>query len=185
MYFWKTCRPAWRLLRLIVGTIILAGQAGCVTTSHLDSTLAQAPKFDAVAFFENRTEGKGVLKIVGRRSEPTLVEGLGRVTIEHAIDLYQSVKRGNRLATHRQWHLRPDGAGGYIGTLTDAVGPVLGTVDGNRLHIVFLLKGRLKADQWLYLDKGGMIAHNIMIIRKLGMPVARLDETITRISPQQ
>ena len=98
-----------------------------------------------------------------------------------AIVLDQSVERGGRPATRRQWRLRPDGTRGYVGTLTDAVGPVSGAVDGNTLHLSFVMKGGLKAEQWLYLQPGGMVAHNVMLVRKLGMTVARLDETISRV----
>ena len=42
------------------------------------------------------------------------------------------------------------------------------------------MKGGLKAEQWLYLKRGGQVAENVMVIRKFGIPVARLTETITR-----
>ena len=44
----------------------------------------------------------------------------------------------------------------------------------------FAMKGGLKAEQWLYLKRGGQVAKNVMVIRKFGIPVARLTETITR-----
>ena len=75
--------------------------------------------------------------------------------------------------------LRP---GRYAGTLSDASGPVTADVAGNRLHIAFPMKGGLRAQQWLYLSPNGQVAQNRMVVTKLGIPVASLDEVITRVS---
>lgn len=154
------------------------GVAGCVSTPHITS--APTPRFDAVAFFAGRSEGKGVLKIALHRSDTTRVEGSGRVTADGGIVLDQTVQREGRPATRREWVLHPAGKDRYTGTLSDAVGPVDGRVDGNVLHLRFAMKGGLQAEQFLALRPGGAIADNVMIVRKFGVPVARLDETITR-----
>jgi hypothetical protein len=39
----------------------------------------------------------------------------------------------------------------------------------------------LQAEQFLALQPGGTVAQNVMIVRKMGVAVARLDETITRL----
>ena len=41
-------------------------------------------------------------------------------------------------------------------------------------------EGRLPTDQWLTLAPDGQSAHNILIVRKFGVTVAVLDETIRR-----
>jgi hypothetical protein len=46
---------------------------------------------------------------------------------------------------------------------------------------VMRAKGGLRADQWLTLQPGGAEVRNVMIIRKFGIAVARLDETIRRV----
>ncbi|TPG56251.1 DUF3833 family protein [Sphingomonas glacialis] len=155
------------------------GLAGCVSTTHLAS--APAPRFDAVAFFAGRSEGKGVLKIALHRPATTLVEGNGRVTDDGSIVLDQTVRRQGKPATRRQWVLHPVGTDRYTGTLSDAVGPVDGRVDGTVLHLRFAMKGGLQAEQFLDLQPGGTVAQNVMIVRKMGVAVARLDETITRL----
>ena len=153
--------------------------AGCVSTTHVAS--APVPRFDAVAFFAGRSEGKGVLKIALHRPATTLVEGNGRVTDDGSIVLDQTVRRQGKPATQRQWVLHPVGTDRYTGTLSDAVGPVDGRVDGSVLHLRFAMKGGLQAEQFLALQPGGTVAQNVMIVRKLGVAVARLDETITRL----
>ncbi|WP_010183681.1 DUF3833 family protein [Sphingomonas sp. PAMC 26605] len=161
--------------------VLIAGLwvAACVSTPHVTST--PTPRFDAVAFFAGRSEGKGVLKIAMRRPDTTLVEGNGRVTADGGIVLDQTVRRHGKPATRREWVLHPAGADRYAGTLSDAAGPVDGRVEGNVLHLRFAMKGGLQAEQFLSLRPGGAVADNVMIVRKLGMPVARLDETITRL----
>ena len=42
------------------------------------------------------------------------------------------------------------------------------------------MKGGLHAQQWLYLQPGGQVARNRMVVTKFGVPVASLDETITK-----
>ena len=172
--------PKRRPLRRYAILFALVAATGCVSSEHLAREQAAAPTFDARAFFIGPTEGKGVLKVPFRRAERTLVEGSGHLAADNSIILDQAVKRGRRLTTHRQWNLRAEAGGRYVGTLTDAVGPVTGIVDGNRLHLTFAMKGGLKAEQWLYLAPDRMSARNVMIVSKFGLPVARLDETITR-----
>lgn len=170
------------LVKRAWGFVALVGLSGCVSTDKLAREQTSGPQFDAAAFFTGHTEGKGTLKVVLRRAESTLVEGNGSVRTDRTIILDQTVRRGNHASTHRQWVLHPNGPDRYLGTLSDAVGPVIGTVSGNRLQLAFAMKGGLSAKQWLYLEQDGGVARNVMIVSKLGLPVARLDETITRKS---
>ena len=73
------------------------------------------------------------------------------------------------------------GPGRYRGTLTEASGPVTGEVVGNRLTLAFPMRGGLRVRQWLYLQPGGQVARNRLVVTKLGVPVASLDEVITRL----
>ena len=160
--------------------VALLACAGCVSTDHLAKAQAPAPVFDPAAFFNGRTEGHGTLSVVLRGRRPTLVRGNGRRTPDGGIVLDQVVTQGDGRPERRTWHLREVASGRWTGTLSDASGPVTGVVTGNRLHLSFAMKGGLKAEQWLYLDRGGQVAENVMVIRKFGVPVARLVETITR-----
>jgi hypothetical protein len=93
----------------------------------------------------------------------------------------------------------PEGFGGWAGGETVRAGrtaaertrqaaAVAGVVVGNRLHLRFAQKGGFRAEQWLDLQPGGQVVRNVMIIRKFGIAVARLDETIRRVdgaAPEQ
>ncbi|MFZ4382086.1 MAG: DUF3833 family protein [Sandarakinorhabdus sp.] len=171
--------PTPTMLCALLGTLLAV--SGCVSTGQRTLGSAPAPPFDAAAVFAGRTRGEGSLHILFRRPQSVVVASSGRVTADNIIIVDQAVRRGDRPATQRQWQLRQDRPGHYVGTLSDAVGPVVGVVDGNLLHLRFAQKGGLRADQWLTLQPGGAEVRNVMIIRKFGIAVARLDETIRRV----
>ena len=164
---------------MLVATLAVGA---CVPSGHLAEEKATAPDFDPIAFFAGHTEGRGTLAIIMRRHQPTLVEGHGVEATNGTIVLDQDVRRGSGAASHRQWRLRQVAPGRYVGTLSDAIGPVEGNVSGNCLHLSFRMKGGLEAQQWLYLQPGGQTARNRMLVKKFGLTVASLDETIVRLS---
>ncbi len=139
-----------------------------------------AATFDPLTFFAGHTEGRGTLKVVLSHRRPVTVHGRGRVE-DGTLVLDQTVIGGGDAApTERRWTFRAAGPGHYTGTLTDASGLVAGTVAGNRLHLHFHVHRGIVADQWLDLAPDGQSAYNRMTFRKMGMVVARLDETIRR-----
>jgi hypothetical protein len=163
-----------------IALILALACAGCVSSQHLAQDQAPAPVFDPATFFVGHTEGKATLNIALHHPRPVVVEGHGRIDADGTLILDQSVQTGTGPAKPRSWRFHPDGPGRWSGTLSDAAGPVRGDITGNCLHLAFAMKGGLKAQQWLYLQRGGTIVRNVMVVRKLGLPVARLNETITR-----
>ncbi len=140
---------------------------------------APQPAFNALAFFSGHTLGTGQLRKLFSATEQTIVHGSGRVE-NGTLVLDQIVAEGDKPARHRTWLIHSDGPGHYVGTLTDATGLIVGESDGNRLHLAFTLKGGLPTDQWLSLAADGQSAHNIMVVKKLGLRVAVLDEDIRK-----
>ena len=106
--------------------------------------------------------------------------GAGRVMGDGTLVLDQRVIDGDKPARQREWRIREIGPGRYSGTLSDAIGPVTGIVAGNCLRLTFRMKGGLSAEQQLWLLANGNTAHNLMTVKKFGLTVAVLDETITR-----
>jgi len=139
------------------------------------------PVFRAEQFFAGRTRGEGTLKIVLKDAEPIRVEGFGRVAPDGTLILDQTVWRGSRAPQKRQWRIRAVGPNRYNGLLSDATDRVRGDVQGNRLYLTYPMKGGVKAEQWIYLQPDGLTALNRMRITKLGVQVARLDETIRKL----
>ena len=110
------------------------------------------------------------------------VHGLGRVDSDGVLILDQTIDEQGKPLRQRQWRIHETSAGRYGGTGTDAAGPITGDVVDNRLHLRFHTKGSLNVEQWLDLAPGGRLARNHMTVRKLGIVVARLDETIRKTS---
>lgn len=155
--------------------------AGCVASSPRPELRAPAPVFSTETFFTGRTEGEGRLKIAFSRTKHVAVHGTGHVEPDGTLVLDQIVETQGKPATRRTWHIHRTAAGGYAGTLSDAAGPVTGEVAGNRLHLAFPMRGGFRAEQWLYLRPGGQVALNRLVVRKLGVTVAALTETIRRV----
>lgn len=164
------------LLMLALTTAACAGQLAP------RSAAAPQPRFSAQRFFNGRTHGEGELKLTLTKRRHVVVEGRGRIEADGTLVLDQTVMQGSATPEHRAWRIRETGAGHYAGTLTDAAGPVSGEVTGNRLHLHFTMKHGLIANQWLDLAADERSAHNLMVISKFGMVVARLDETIRKVS---
>lgn len=133
-----------------------------------------------LAFFAGRTEGTGVMKVLLSKSRVVHVHGTGHALPDGSLTLDQTVEEDGRPTTTRRWHVEAVGADHYSGTLTDAIGPVTGETAGNQLHLRFKTKGGMVADQWLSLRPGGTTADNVMVVRKFGVAVATLRETIRR-----
>lgn len=141
--------------------------------------LASGPRFDPLEFFSGELVGKGRLKKVFSAPQATLVESHGHID-NGVLTLTQVMHVGSKPAKTRTWSMRETGPDHYAGTLTGAQGPVTLETHGNRLHIVFKMKGGLPAEQWLTLSPDGRRAYNVMKVRKLGMVVAVLVEDIRK-----
>jgi len=142
---------------------------------------APQPVFDPAAFFAGRTEGRATLKVMLHHARPVHVIGLGHVERDGTLVLDQTVVQQGKKPERREWRLRRTAPGHYAGTLSDATGPVTGEVSGNCLHLSYPMKGDLEVEQRIYLQPGGCTALNRMRIRKFGVTVGRLDETISKL----
>ena len=145
-----------------------------------DAASPPAAAFDPVAFFAGRTTGEGQLKKVFSASLATHVVSLGKVGADGALVLDQSVRIEGEAVRNREWRLRKVSPGRYEGTLTDARGPVVATLQGAVLHVAYADKDGYAFRQQLTLEPGGRQAHNTMKVRRFGLTVATAHETITR-----
>lgn len=140
-----------------------------------------ASVFSPLRFFDGRTEGQGEVKIVFKSPHAVRVHGEGRITPDGALTLVQDVHEEGKPPRRRSWHIRETAPGRYAGTLSDATGPVLLEIVGGRFHIKFRMKGGLGIEQWLTPAPDGRSMRNSMSIRKFGISVAKLEETIRKL----
>jgi len=136
--------------------------------------------FDPVAFFTGATVGNGSLKKVFSSPKASHVAGFGRLRRDGRLALDQTVTIAGEPVKTRQWLLRQTGPGQFAGTLSDASGPVEAQVSGSLLMIHYTMDGGMAVDQVLTIAEDGQSARNVMKIRKFGLVVATLNETIHR-----
>lgn len=165
------------LLLLLPLLVVLSACAG----SPSPTVDAAAPPFAPIAFFTGRTQGNGRLKVLLARTRSVEVDGEGRLQFDGSLMLVQRIDQAGKPVRTRRWSIRSTGAGQYGGALSDAVGPVVASVNGNVLDIRFAAKGGLRIRQWLALQPGGRVVLNHLVVRKFGRRVATLDETIRKL----
>jgi hypothetical protein len=110
------------------------------------------------------------------RGHEITVQSHGELEPDGTLVIRQTVSETNVAARQRKWRMREDHLGRITGTMTEAVGPIEGNVSGNQLR----LKGGLAAEQLLSIDADGRTASNHVTVRKFGIVVASLDETIRK-----
>lgn len=155
---------------------LAAGLAACSAAAP-----SQPPTFDPLAFFTGPSRGEGTLKVIARPSVQVRVESHGRPDGKGGIVLDQTIREGAKPARQRRWVLRQTSPTTMTGTITDNPGPVRGRLDGDKLILNYAMKGGLKAEQVLTVHPGGRAVSNHMTVRKFGMPVAHLNEVITKV----
>lgn len=168
-------------MRVIFLCLLVQTLPGCVSIPGQQPLVAASPVFDPLIFFSGRTEGRGNLKKILSSPIPLIVHGRGAIDDEGVLVLGQEVLEGEKPARNRSWRIHHMGENLYGGSLSDAVGPVQISVEGNRMHISFTMDGGFPVDQYLFLAADGQSAKNIMIVNKLGIRVAVLEEEIVKI----
>ena len=138
-----------------------------------------ARSFDPVTFFTGRTTGEGRLKKLFSSAQATHVSGRGRIE-GGVLVLDQNVTIAGEKPRDRQWRLRAVSPGHWAGSLSDARGPVNASAAGAVLTIAYTSNEGMGIVQSVTLAADGRSARNLMKVRKLGMTVATLDETIRR-----
>ena len=169
-----------RVCALLPAAALLAACATLPPIATPPVAQAEQPRFDPLVFFEGRLVGEGRLDTLLSGTVPVRVESAGRVE-GGVLRLTQTIHEGDKPPRTREWTMRRAGPGRITGTLTDAEGPVAGTIEGNRLHLSFPMEDGLQAEQTLTLAPDGRSASNAMKVRMMGVTVAALSETIRKV----
>lgn len=141
-----------------------------------------APGFRPDLFFAGRTQGVGTVRIAtSSRPRALTVKGVGRIQPDGSVVLDQDVTIDGKTTT-RRFALRRVSAIVWQGTLTDASGLVRATVTGNRLSLAYPMKrAGMRMTQTVTLQPDGRTALNRARVTLLGIGVAQIEETITRL----
>lgn len=151
---------------------------GCVAVPRIALPAAQ-PTFDPLSFFGGASVGEARLRKIFSSTTDVQVTSLGHMEGETLV-LDQTIMEDGKKPHRRQWRIHRTERNSYAGTLSDATGPVTLETTGNRLHIAFTMRGGFRAEQWLWLAPDGRSARNLLVVRKFGFPLARLEERIER-----
>jgi len=133
-----------------------------------------------VTFFTGTTVSRGNIKEMLSAAKPTRAVSVGTLQPDGSLIIEQTVEIGDDPVRNRTWRLREMDDGKITGTISDATSPVKGTISGNVMKLSYKLKGGLKVGQVLTIAADGKSCSNEMKVRKFGIVVARLSETITR-----
>lgn len=139
-----------------------------------------AARFDPAAFFTGRTTSEGTLSQIFASDKVTRVSTFGTRQANGDMVLEQDVRIGNQPVRHRVWRLRETSPGRFSGTISDAADDLAGTLNGNALTLTYTMDNNLGVHQVITANPGGQSAQNVMRIRRFGITVARLEETIRR-----
>lgn len=162
--------------------MLLLLTASCVSAPPPARISEATPSFDAIRFFEGRTQGEGQVKVALSGPSWVKVQGQGTLQPDGVLVLDQLIERGGAEPERRQWRIWEVRPGTYRGTLTSAEGAVAGRAEGNRLHLRYRLKqGGLDVRQWIDLQPDGRTALNRLSLSRFGMRVGTLEETIRKI----
>ena len=120
------------------------------------------------------------VKIMMRKPYTSRTLGKGRILSDGSLSLVQQVHDEGKPVEERRWRIQEVDDGRYIGTMTEAAGPVtVDEVDG-RYRFRFKMKGNLSVEQWLVPQRGGDVAQSKTTVKKFGMRVATSEGTIKR-----
>ena len=176
------CRP--RLIPLLIlSSVVLAA---CLPVLPPNPPIASAPAFDPTVLFAGHTHGDGALNVRFGAQRTLSVDGVARSRPDGTFQLDQTITFANGTITTRRWVLRRDtnDANAFTATLSDATGEVKAETRGNEFHLRYQMRSpKVYMEQWLYLQPDGRTVLNQAEVTVLGIPWARLSETIVRIEP--
>ena len=144
--------------------------------------LAAAPPTAPEHFFVGRTEGSGTVQMILSGSHKVRDSSRGRLDRSGALILEQIVYEEGKPARRRSWRLVRAGGNRVTGTISDAVGPVRGEINGNVFHLRYRAReANAQVEQWITLHPNGRTASNRMVFRKFGIKAATVESTIRKL----
>ena len=146
------------------------------------STAATAePKLDMLGFFTGKTHSESVLKVVLKKPVPLIVDSIGGKGDRGDFVLIDTVHEGDKPVRQRKWIMKQAGPNRFTGSLTDAAGPVDIQVEGDTATITYMMKGGLKVEQQLQLQRDGRTLSNRVTAKKLGMKFAHVEGAVRKL----
>ena len=157
-----------------LAALITVAIAGAATAAD------PGPKLDMLDFFTGKTHADNVIHVALQHPHKLIVDSVGGRNKEGDFVLIDNVQEEGKPARKRVWAMRPSGPNRFIGSLSDASGPVDVTVNGDTAIIRYVMKdGGLKIEQQLKLQRDGTLTNSVMA-RKFGMKFGHVEGTIRK-----
>jgi hypothetical protein len=150
-------------------------------TVHTDIAAAQ-PTSDPFSFFEGVTETIGTLKVVMRSPVRTYCVSRGEVRPDGSLLLIQHVEDEGKQPYVRRWLVRQLSPTHFVGSMSQANGPVSIDEIGNRYRFRFIMNGGLSVEEWLTPSPDRRSAKSSVTVHKFGIQVASSEGMVRRIS---
>lgn len=173
-------------LRKFMTSLIL-----CLLASQALARDSSGP-FRPEVFFAGRTHSTGVLRnLVDGSVTPFTGDTVGRRRPDGSTVFDQTIRFADGKVRQRQWLVAAGDPGKIAVAGTDIVGVGTGDVRGRELHLVSTIRGDaadpfgftdLDFDQVLTLLPDGRSVYNRSTVRKLGVIVAKAQETFVRVA---
>lgn len=141
---------------------------------------SEAAKLDLIAFFTGRTHAESQIKVAFRKPVRHVTDTVGRKGSNGDLILVDTIKEEGKPMKTRRWTMRPAGPGRFTGSMSEATGPVLVSVDGDEATIRYKMKGGISVEQHLRL-KDRKTLSNYVSAKKLGVRLGRLEGTIRKL----
>jgi hypothetical protein len=161
----------------VVNSRVIA-RTSCALAVLASATPALAA-FNPVEFFRGESHGTGVLKVIFQSPQTIKVDSFGRTEKDGSLLLEQVIHEPGKPARTRYWRMRQEGPNRFVGTLTDAAGPVRVDVGENSVRIRYTGQNHLNFDQVLT-PEGNREVRNTMRVKRFGITVARFNEVIRK-----
>ena len=142
---------------------------------------ADRPDLDMLAFFAGRTHSDSTLKVVLKRPVKLIVDSVGGKGDRGDFVMIDTVHEGDKPVRQRKWIMKQAGPNHFTGSLTDATGPINVQVEGDTSTITYMMKGGLKVEQQLQLQRDGRTLSNRVTAKKLGMKFARVEGVVRKL----
>ena len=152
----------------------------CDCSRNVTLPAASDGSFQPISFFLGHSHGDGQLRKLFSSPVGVSADSIGRMR-NGTLVLDQTIKETGKPPSTRRWTIVRAGPDRYAGTLTDAVGNVHGRVDGPRLYIRYAMKHGFSVEQQLAEERDGRTVINRLVVYKLGVRVATLNETIRKL----
>ncbi|MGI8705043.1 MAG: DUF3833 family protein [Sphingomicrobium sp.] len=167
-----------RMFYRLTHVLLAVAVCGCSTEARLPA--ASGAALEPIAFFTGRTQGYGKLDKLFSDPVEVTVDSIGRRQ-GHTLMLDQTIREGDKAPRLRRWTIRSVGPNRYLGTLTDAQGPVHITISGPRAYVRYKMEGGMNVEQQLALQSDGRTVLNRLNVQKFGVRFASLNETIRKL----